>query len=977
MIDGGGRDFPPAFLWGAATAAHQVEGGLTDNDWIDWEDAGRTADPSGAGIDQWRRWPTDIALLAELGHTAHRMSIEWSRLAPSRGVWDAAAFDHYARVLDGLREHGLTAFVTLQHFTLPRWFAAAGGWLAPDAPEIFAEFAAEAGRRLGDRIPFAGTVNEPQIVAFNGYLKGNHPPGYRDRDRTVTANETLMRAHDAAVTALRATAPNTRVGVCLQLPLVQPADPDSVDDVELANWYRETLVTRHLEHLRDAPDAGDWVGVQYYTRARVNAALEQQRLGEPPAGTPTTQMGWEVYPDGLTEMLRLAGKTTGLPIYITENGIATTDDAERVAYLDSHLRAVRAALADGVDVRGYLHWSAFDNFEWTHGYRPRFGLIGIDRDNDLQRVIHPSAHAYHRVITTGRIAALHEPAADPNGPSAAGNAKPGADDVAPEPDSTTHAPTAAGGGVPGAGAEAAPTARSATGGGAKADPARGVPRARTEAAPAGSGGGVHAGGGSAGSSPGGFPAVGTNPGVPPAAGRAESGAGGSAAIGRAASGPSGFSSGGSTNAGGHTEAEAAHSAPDAPTQPDDRTKPGTAHTTPDAPTQPDGRAKPGTGHSTSDGSADPGGCVGGGAGCFSVGRSGLRCGCEFHELSGRSAGLSKEMPVRIDPPVVRLLQRVAAGAQPESRDLALRRAQSAATMRLAAFPPGPDIEVTEHTVPVAGGDIAVRVWRPRNPQTPVPAYFFLHGGGWVLGNLDTAEAECGPVASLVPCAVVHVDYRLAPEHPFPTPLDDCLTAYAWLLEHADELGIDPNLVAIGGASAGGNLAAAMCLALRDRGLPQPSLQVLDAAPFDLTPMPDPAAAGGPARPGLSVAEFNMFARHYVPEAEAAVNPLVSPLRAADLSGLAPALVVVAEYDPLRDQAEDYLAALRAADVPAAGIRVLGHIHGGWVVPATVTHTLVNEMRAAALRHAFAGTLVGPLTPRLIDRLAAEPAPQPA
>ncbi|MFI1584264.1 family 1 glycosylhydrolase [Embleya sp. NPDC020630] len=795
MIDGGGRDFPPAFLWGAATAAHQVEGGLTDNDWIDWENAGRTAEPSGAGIDQWCRWPTDIALLAELGHTAHRMSIEWSRLAPSRGVWDAAAFDHYARVLDGVREHGLAAFVTLQHFTLPRWFAASGGWLAPDAPEIFAEFAAEAGRRLGDRIPFAGTINEPQIVAFNGYLKGNHPPGYRDRDRMVAANESLMRAHDAAVTALRATAPNTRVGVCLQLPLIQPADPDGAADVELADWYREMLVTRHLEHLRNASDAGDWVGVQYYTRARVNAALEQQRLGEPPAGTPTTQMGWEVYPDGLTEMLRSAGKTTGLPIYITENGIATTDDAERVAYLDSHLRAVRAALADGVDVRGYLHWSAFDNFEWTHGYRPRFGLIGIDRANDLQRVIHPSARAYQRVITTGRIAALHEPDIDP-----------------------------------------------------AADPRE-----------------------------------------PPAAGRA------------------------------------------------------------------------GTG---------PGRRSGGG--------TGLRFGSENSELSGRSAGLSKEMLVRIDPPVVRLLQRVAAGAQPEPRDLALRRAQSAATMRLAAFPPGPDIEVTEHTVPVADGDIAVRVWRPRNPQTPVPAYFFLHGGGWVLGNLDTAEAECGPVASLVPCAVVHVDYRLAPEHPFPTPLDDCLTAYAWLLQHAGELGIDPNLVAIGGASAGGNLAAAMCLALRERGLPQPSLQVLDAAPFDLTPMPDPVAAGEPARPGLSVAEFNMFARHYVPEAEAAVNPLVSPLRAADLSGLAPALVVVAEYDPLRDQAEDYLAALRAADVPAAGIRVLGHIHGGWVVPATVTHTLVNEMRAAALRHAFAGTLVGPLTPRLIDRLAAaEQAPQPA
>ncbi|WP_218042948.1 family 1 glycosylhydrolase, partial [Embleya hyalina] len=592
MIDGGGRDFPPAFLWGAATAAHQVEGGLTDNDWIDWENAGLAAEPSGAGIDQWRRWPSDIALLAELGHTAHRMSIEWSRLAPSRGVWDAAAFDHYARVLDGLREHGLIAFVTLQHFTLPRWFAAAGGWLAPDAPEIFAEFAAEAGRRLGDRIPFAGTVNEPQIVAFNGYLKGNHPPGYRDRDRMVAANEALMHAHDAAVTALRATAPNTRAGVCLQLPLIQPADPDSAADVELADWYREMLVTRHLEHLRDAADPGDWVGVQYYTRARVNAALEQQRLGEPPAGTPTTQMGWEVYPDGLTEMLRLAGKTTGLPIYITENGIATTDDAERVAYLDSHLRAVRAALADGVDVRGYLHWSAFDNFEWTHGYRPRFGLIGIDRDHDLHRVIHPSARAYRRVIASGRVAALHEPDTDPatrsaadGGGTEAGTAW-GGPGIRTEPDPharpTTHSGATkadAAGIVPGARTESDPATRSAAdGGGAEAGTAWGGP-------------GIHVVGGLVGSAPAGLPAVGANPGAPLADGRAEPGADGSAAAGRAGSEPDRSTPGGPTDREGLAEAEPSRPTSGGPSDAGGRTEVGPGRFSSGGFTDPDGRAE--------------------------------------------------------------------------------------------------------------------------------------------------------------------------------------------------------------------------------------------------------------------------------------------------------------------------------------------------------------------------------------------------
>lgn len=788
------RDFPADFLWGASTAAHQVEGGQGANDWVDWENAGHTAEVSGPGIAQWERWPTDIALLAELGHNAHRLSIEWSRLALGPGVWDLAAFDHYARVLDGLRGHGITAFVTLHHFTLPRWFAARGGWLADDAAEVFGAFAEEVGRRLGDRIPFACTINEPQIVAFNGYLRGNHPPGHRDRGETVAVNHTLMRAHDAAVAALRATSPDTRSGVCLQLPFIQPADPDSPRDAELADWFRDVLVQRHLEHLRDTADPGDWVGVQYYTRARADAAAEHSDLGNAPPGTPTTQMGWEVYPGGLTEMLRQAGKVTGLPIYVTENGIATTDDTERVAYLDSHLRAVRAALADGVDVRGYLHWSAFDNFEWTHGYRPRFGLVGIDRDDDLRRIVRPSARAYRRVIATGRIDALHERDA--------------------ETDVPTDVPTNVQTPVP-----------TDVDNGAEHGAATGIDRG--------------------------------------------------------------------------------------------------AESTARVPTGP-----------------------------------------------GSTAGSAKEKPMIIDPPVRRLLERVAAGAQPESADLNVRRAQSAAVMTLVKFPYGPDLEVTEHRVPVTDGTIAVRVLRPKQPKTPVPAYFFLHGGGWVLGNLDTAEAECGPVASLVPCAVVNVDYRLAPEHPFPTPLEDCLAAYAWLLENAADVGIDATKVAVGGASAGGNLAAAMCLALRDRGLPQPSLQVLDAAAVDLTPMAEePVLPGAPRKPGLTPAEFNIFARHYLADSADATDPLVSPLHGTDLSGLAPALIFVAEHDPLRDQAEEYLARLRAADVPAAGMRVLGHLHGGWVVPGTVTQTLVAEMRAAALRHAFAGTLVGPLPPALLDRLA--------
>lgn len=312
--------------------------------------------------------------------------------------------------------------------------------------------------------------------------------------------------------------------------------------------------------------------------------------------------------------------------------------------------------------------------------------------------------------------------------------------------------------------------------------------------------------------------------------------------------------------------------------------------------------------------------------------------------------------MHLDPPLRRVFEALGAERPAEPVDLLERRRQADATMLLASTGPEPGVVVSDHAVPVEGGEITVRVSRPETVSgtAAAPAFVFVHGGGWFQGNLDTAPVECGPMASAVPCVVVSVGYRLAPEHPYPTPLEDCVAAYAWVLEHSGELGIDAGRVAVGGTSAGANLTAALCLAVCDRGLPLPVAQLLDCPALDLT-MSSASLRAPDLQAGLTgdaVAEFaGMYLAGHDP-----TDPLASPLLAPDLSGLPPAVITTAEHDPVRDDGERYLARLHDADVPAMGVRVMAHPHGGWVVPITVTHVMVNELRAAALRRAFAGTL---------------------
>jgi beta-glucosidase len=396
-------DFPAGFLWGAATSAHQVEGGNVNSDWWDFEHDPKTAarQSSGDAIDHFSRYREDFALLKSLGHNAHRLSVEWARIEPAPGEFSRAAMAHYRRVLTALADEGLIGFVTLHHFTLPRWFAARGGWLAPDAVATFARYCAHVTAELGDLMPFVCTINEPQMVALHGYLEGYHPPGVTNPTLWKRAGRVLLEAHHAAVQAIREVSERPSIGLALQLPLLAPIRDDEACQA-LYRLMRHELVDLYME----AP-AGDWIGVQYYRKQWVDPASPTW-FAEPPAGSQLTQMGWAVHPDGLRQILHHAAKT-GLPLYVTENGIATEDDTERVDYLHTHLAAVAQARSEGADVRGYLHWSAFDNFEWSEGYRPKFGLIGVEHDNDFARIPKPSAHAFANVATTGRLESLRQP----------------------------------------------------------------------------------------------------------------------------------------------------------------------------------------------------------------------------------------------------------------------------------------------------------------------------------------------------------------------------------------------------------------------------------------------------------------------------------------------------------------------------------------------------------------------------------------
>jgi beta-glucosidase len=386
--------FPDGFLWGSATAAHQIEGGNWNNDWWEWEHTpgSGTTEPSGDACDSWNRWEEDVELVAEMGLGTYRFSLEWSRIEPENGEWSRAAIDHYRAICEALRARGIQATVTFNHFTVPRWVAAQGSWANPATVDDFVRFVAFAGQELSDVMDRACTLNEPNIVAMVGYLAGQFPPGTKDVAVRRQVNEHLVDAHRRSVEAIRKVAPNVPVGLTLAMSDYQAVDGGESKRDQIRHSMEDVFL--------DAVEGDDFVGVQTYSRTRVGP----DGMVGPEPGVPTTEMGYEFWPQSLEATLRRAWDYTGgnVPLLVTENGIGTHDDTQRIDYVRQALEGVGRCLADGLDVRGYTYWSLLDNFEWALGYRPTFGLVEVDRETFV-RTPKPSARWFAEVVKANAL----------------------------------------------------------------------------------------------------------------------------------------------------------------------------------------------------------------------------------------------------------------------------------------------------------------------------------------------------------------------------------------------------------------------------------------------------------------------------------------------------------------------------------------------------------------------------------------------
>ncbi len=397
--------FPQEFLWGTATAAHQVEGNNVNSDFWVLEHLPHTmfTEPSGDAVDHYHRYRDDIALLAELGFNSYRFSIEWARVEPEDGFFSKAMLDHYRRMLETCLSHGMKPMVTLHHFTSPRWVVAQGGWTHAETAAKFARYAARVMHDLGDLVEYVCTINEMNIPTMAKlFWRPDTSEEVQIQQRAFEmraakafavsreqfapfmfavseqGRDVILDAHQQAVAAVKAERGDIQVGMTLALADMQALEGGEI----MRDYFRHELQDVFLEVAR----ADDFIGVQTYTRDRFGP---EGRL-PPEEGVEQTQMGYEFWPEALEGAMRYAAEFTSLPVIVTENGIGTEDDARRIEYYRRALQGVVNCLNAGMDVRGYYAWSAFDNFEWMMGYRPTFGLIAVDRETQM-RAVKPSA----------------------------------------------------------------------------------------------------------------------------------------------------------------------------------------------------------------------------------------------------------------------------------------------------------------------------------------------------------------------------------------------------------------------------------------------------------------------------------------------------------------------------------------------------------------------------------------------------------
>lgn len=401
--------FPKNFFWGASTAAHQVEGGL-ENDWAVWElahakELAQTAhqrlswmpswdrirkeaeDPenyiSGKGVDHYRHYKQDFDLLTSLNMNAFRFGIEWSRLEPEEGVWNEAAVVHYRTYIAELRARHIEPFLNIWHWTMPSWFTDKGGFERAENIQYFERFVQKIADEYTDDLSYVITLNEPNVYASFSYLTGEWTPQKQSIWACMKVYWNLTRAHRAAYRILKRKKPSLMVGVAAQLANIQAKHQHSLFDATSTrlmryawNWWFLARIRKHQ----------DFVGINYYFTDYYTGFMRRHN----PA-VPLNDLGWYMEPEGLYPVLLRTWAHFKKPIFITENGLADSRDEHRRWWLEETIVAMEKALSEGVDLRGYLHWSLLDNFEWKYGWWPRFGLVAVDREHGMKRTVRPSA----------------------------------------------------------------------------------------------------------------------------------------------------------------------------------------------------------------------------------------------------------------------------------------------------------------------------------------------------------------------------------------------------------------------------------------------------------------------------------------------------------------------------------------------------------------------------------------------------------
>ncbi|MBH34577.1 MAG: beta-glucosidase [Euryarchaeota archaeon] len=405
-VDMNALSFPSDFRWGTATAAHQVEGHLVNN-WTHHEQQNNLVQ-SGAACDHWNRWEEDFQLISELGLNSYRFSVEWSRIEPTEGTWNNDALAVYSNMVDNLLERGIRPVVTLHHFSHPQWWEAKGGFADRANAPHFVRYCERVFEVLSDRVKTWVTINEPTVFSTMGYTLGMFPPGHRSLRATLRVMRNLLLAHADVYQALKKIRPEVRIGIAKNVTLFDPKNRWSPIDWPLARlleWFWNGAWRSGVENGRmffgdvsAAKGTLDFVGLNYYTHVLVGpASVSLLKMKFPKrAHEVATEFGYPMYAEGLRRALDWLAPL-GLPIEITENGVADANDTLRTEHLKRHLWVLSQAIQDGHDVRSYHHWSLMDNFEWAEGYSMRFGLHHVDFETQ-ERTLRPSGAVYKHII---------------------------------------------------------------------------------------------------------------------------------------------------------------------------------------------------------------------------------------------------------------------------------------------------------------------------------------------------------------------------------------------------------------------------------------------------------------------------------------------------------------------------------------------------------------------------------------------------